>query len=159
MARLHPRAFAWALRCSDGEREEGEDVLHAAYCKVLEGEARFSERSSFQTWLFGVIRITAREHRRWRWLRALRMERFTGEHSIASSNAEAVPEEQDEVTALRQALPRLSTRQQEVLHLVFYQELTIHEAADVLGVPVGTARTHYERGKARLRALLGVERR
>jgi len=37
---------------------------------------------------------------------------------------------------------------------VFYQDLTIQEAAEVLAMPVGTARTHYERGKERLRLLL-----
>jgi RNA polymerase sigma-70 factor (ECF subfamily) len=41
-----------------------------------------------------------------------------------------------------------------VLHLVFYQDLSIAEAADVMDVGLGTARTHYERGKARLRQLL-----
>ena len=58
------------------------------------------------------------------------------------------------VLGLQKALPQLSARQQEVLRLVFYQALTIQEAAEVLGLPVGTARTHYERGKARLRHLL-----
>jgi RNA polymerase sigma-70 factor (ECF subfamily) len=37
---------------------------------------------------------------------------------------------------------------------VFYQDLTIREAADVLEVSLGTARVHYERGKKRLRELL-----
>lgn len=60
----------------------------------------------------------------------------------------------DRLGALRAALARLSQRQQEVLHLVFYQNLTVREAADVLAMPVGTARTHYERGKERLRTLL-----
>ena len=53
------------------------------------------------------------------------------------------------------ALSKLSGRQREVLHLVFYQDLTIAEAATVLGVTLGSARVHYERGKARLRELLG----
>jgi RNA polymerase sigma-70 factor (ECF subfamily) len=43
------------------------------------------------------------------------------------------------------------------LHLVFYQDLTIAAAADVLGISLGSARVHYERGKAQLRRHLGEE--
>ena len=53
------------------------------------------------------------------------------------------------------ALETLSARQRDVLHLVFYQELTIAAAAEVLGISVGSARAHYERGKANLRRILG----
>jgi RNA polymerase sigma-70 factor (ECF subfamily) len=52
---------------------------------------------------------------------------------------------------LRAALTRLSPRQRDVLHLVFYQDLTIEEAAELLRISLGSARTHFERGKARLR--------
>jgi RNA polymerase sigma-70 factor (ECF subfamily) len=57
------------------------------------------------------------------------------------------------------ALASLAARQREVLQLVFYHDMTIEDAAHVLGVSVGTARTHYERGKARLRARLGADSR
>ena len=159
LARMHPDAFAWALRCTSGLREEAEDALHAAYVRILDGRARFEGRSGFRTWLFGVIRITAFEARRKGWLRLVRLERWF------SRSREELEERTDpgglvagETAArLQQALGELSKRQQEVLHLVFYQEMSVEEAADVLGMRLGTARTHYERGKTRLRSMLAGE--
>ena len=63
----------------------------------------------------------------------------------------------DDHTQLVNALRSLPRRQREVLELVFYQELTIRAAAEVLQISLGTARTHYERGKKRLREILGKE--
>jgi DNA-directed RNA polymerase specialized sigma24 family protein len=40
---------------------------------------------------------------------------------------------------------------------VFYQELTLSEAAQVMNISIGSARQHYERGKKRLRELLDCE--
>lgn len=154
LARAHLESHAWAVRCCRSDVTDAEDVLHRAYVKVLDGEARYAGRSSFKTWLFGVIRQTAREHTRQGWLRLIRLERWwrgrEGEHD-PNEDASQIDER---VARLRSVLVRLSRRQQEVLHLVFYQSLTIQEAADVLAIPIGTARTHYERGKTRLRALL-----
>lgn len=151
LAREHSDAFAWAVRCSFGAREAAEDVLHDAYERILSGRARFDGRSSFRTWLFGVVRLTALEQRRRGWLRLARLQAwFAREPRLADDPAD----DSEAGEQLQAALGRLSRRQNEMMHLVFYQELSVQEAADVLGMPVGTARTHYERGKARLRSLL-----
>ena len=152
LERLHVAAFGWALHCCDGDRAAAEDALQASYLKVLDGRARFDGRAAFKTWLFGVVRRTAAEERRrravWRFLSL----------EWLSPEAEAAPSErEDEAVRLRDALSRLPGRQREVLHLVFYQDLTIAEAGEVLGVSIGTARTHYERGKAGLRRLMAED--
>ena len=127
-----------------------------AYVKVLDGSARFDERSSFKTFLFGVIRKTAMEQRRAQWRSARRLARWFGARPepLLPANAEARTMRSEQARALTAALRRLSGRQREVLHLVFSEDLTIEEAARVLGIATGSARQHYERGKARLRELL-----
>ena len=158
LSAVHPRAYLWAVRCCDGNRVEAEDVLHHAYMKVLDGRARFEGRSAFTTWMFSVIRRTAQEHSRRRWSERIGLgwlwrDRVNDDGWIDRTDELVAEETRNQ---LRDALARLSKRQQMILHLVFYQDLTIQEAAEVAGLTVGTARTHYERGKARLRQLLAA---
>jgi RNA polymerase sigma-70 factor (ECF subfamily) len=156
LPRHHQASFGWALSCCRGDEAEAADVLQDAYLKLLDGRARFEGRSSLRTFLFGVIRRTAQERRRRRRLRwaaawAAGGDSRAGEDGEDPSHAVLRSEESARVTT---ALGRLSTRQRQVLHLVFYQNMTIEEAATVMGTSVGTARTHYERGKKRLRGML-----
>lgn len=159
LERHHPAAFGWAMACCAWDAATAEDVLQTAYLKVLTRHASFAGRSSFRTWLFGVIRNTAASERRRRAVRRLlplsALDGRPRERSRTDAEARLVASE--EVARLRAALLELPRRQRELLHLVFYQDLTIAEAAGVLGIALGTARTHYERGKARMRELLSEE--
>ena len=153
----HVAAFGWALSCCAWDRTEAEDALQTSYLKVLDGRARFDGHSSFRTWLFGVIRRTAAEHRRRAGRRQRKLAAWKQEPAETSENPEAALSQSEANRILLSALQTLPPRQQEILHLVFYQGLTIQEASQVAGVSIGTARTHYERGKAKLRQLLAVE--
>jgi len=151
-ADAHDASFGWALRCCGYDRAEADEVLQTAYLKILDGRARFDGRAQPRTFLFGVIRHTASERRRRERIRWLPPKR-----SIAAEPPTAPDEtvgRSRETDALLRAMARLGRRQQEVLHLVFYGDMTIENAAGVMGVGVGTARTHYTRGKQRLRKLL-----
>ena len=158
---LHARSFGWALACCDRDHDQASEVLQMAYVKVLEGTARFGGRSSFKMFLFGVIRKTAIEQRRRRWLDAGRLSRWAAARTPDADVAdpEHAASAGESTRELRAALARLSRRQRELLHLVFYQDLTVEEAAGVLAISVGSARRHYDRGKARLRLLLASEAR
>ena len=130
LERLHPAGFAWALACCGRDREDALDVLQTSYLKVLEGRAKFAGRSSFKTFLFGVIRRSASEVRRRNALRSLFLaDRGRG---LGESSPETVPPE-NRLTLLS-VLARLSRRQRQLLELVFYLGLTVEEAAATLGI-------------------------
>ncbi len=150
LAALHERSYAWALSCTGWARDEALDVLQGVYLEVLEGRARFEGRAALRTWLFAVIRRQAASRRRTRWLRALVLERRPDATPPPPEPVQLV-EERERTQRVRRALGRLPARQREVLELVFFQDLTIEEAAVVMGVSVGSARVHYARGKDRLR--------
>ncbi len=156
LERVHADCFGWAMACCDRDRDDAEEVLQTVYLSVLDGRARFDARSSFRTWLFGVIRRTAASERRKAWLRGLLLEREAGSlKPEAPAAPDATVECDSRRDGLRHALAHLAARQREVLQLVFYHELTVEEAAAVMGITTGSARTHYARGKAHLAVILG----
>ena len=152
----HPDASGWSLACCDHDKDLAHDVLHEAYVRVLEGRARYRAESSFRTWLFGVIRLVALEAYR----RDERRDVDCGPDTALDLAVDPHPRSLEEIeimVRLTEALAKLSRRQREVMHLVFYQGLTIAEAARVMAVGVGAARTHYHRAKTRLRKELSQE--
>ena len=152
LADLHPSSFGWATACCRGDRELAQDVLQSVYVKLLEGKMTFSGHSSFRTWLFAVIKNSSRDHLRGRW-----WSRFV-QFDVASANqlgsfANDTPSG-DSSELIRKALMQLPTRQREITHLVFYQQLTVSEAAQIMNLSIGSARKHYDRAKAKLRSRL-----
>ncbi len=159
LERLHSASFGWALSCCRRDRTEAEEVLQTVYLKILEGKARFRGEASLKTWLFAVIRKTAATEYRRRLLRSLRLvpEPDQPVERPASIESQSVTFERSELQGhFQAAMKSLPRRQREALHLVFYEDLSLSEAANVMGVSIGSARQHYERGKKRLRESLAT---
>ena len=157
LEKLHPASFGWSLSCCRRNPAEAEEVLQTVYLKILQGKAVYRGESKLQTWLFAVIRKTALSERRKQWLRSLVS--LPGANSEAGkvSELESAFERSEMQRRFQDALAQLPSRQHETLHLVFYQDLSLSEAAEVMKISVGSARRHYERGKKRLRAALDRE--
>jgi RNA polymerase sigma-70 factor (ECF subfamily) len=155
LERHHAESMGWAMACCGFDRSEASDVLQDSYLKVLDGRAVFRGEASFRTWLFGVVRRTAAEHRRNVFRRVSSL--FRIDHldlAVEATDPHAAIDGRAAEDRLRAALRRLPARQRQVLHLVFQEDMTVEAAAGVMGVSVGSARTHYARGKARVRELL-----
>ena len=156
LERYHAMSYGWAMSCCLSNPNDAEDILQTVYQKILQGRARYDGRAAFKTWLFAVIRNTAASERRRNWIRVLRLGSYQKEHQgdyYSADNSEAL-EGAERISLFRTTLAKLPRRQQEILHLVFYQNLTIKASAKAMGVSLGSARTHYDRAKKQLGQLL-----
>ncbi len=154
---LHDQSYSWALSCCRYDRGEAEDVLQQTYGLLIEGSARFEGASTLKTWLFAVIRNVARQRARRYWLTHKLFAPAVDAEPAHDGTAERDAHQRERRKRVLDALRQLPGRQRETLELTFYRELTIEQAARVMGVSIGSARVHYERGKRALVARLDRE--
>ncbi len=125
--------------------------MQQTYEEIVSGRARFAGESSLKTFLFGVAQNLAFSHFRKAAAHARLAER------AAAATAQVIDDQRDagesdglDSRRVWQAVRALSDRQRDVIELVFCNEMTVEEAANVMRVSVGTARQHYSRAKASL---------
>jgi RNA polymerase sigma-70 factor, ECF subfamily len=166
----HQASLKWSLLCCGDHLDQAEELLQELYVDLIEGTLTYEGRSSLKTWLFGVIRWRAStSHRKWtRRVKILRQRWRLDElskrggssidaggepHPQLSDPLRASIDAQRRVTII-DSLNRLSPRQRRVIELVFYHDLTLEEASEVMSISLGSARTHYQRAKQKLSLLL-----
>jgi RNA polymerase sigma-70 factor (ECF subfamily) len=100
---------------------------------VWKNAASFRGASKATTWILGIARNQAHS--------LLRREK-KGERLPEDPKGEPDPAEAAEIDVrVTRALQKLSPEQQEVLHLVFFEEMSLADAAAVLGIPEGTVKS------------------
>lgn len=134
-------------RCPNAADDLIVDVWLAAYTSRHTFDP---ERGELRLWLFGVARNVLRAHLRKR-ARELDLSRI---HSAADDDVwEAVDARLDALAdgdALRSALAHLAPGDREVLLLVAWEDLSPAQAAEVLQIPQGTARSRLHRARRQL---------
>ncbi len=153
LAAQHRAAYAWALSLTGYDDAAAADVMQQSYLAIVEGRARFANRSTLKTWLFGVVHNSARRLHRHNRRELAMVARFAAEPRAAETNRSET-NGADRDTSLTAALATLPRRQRDVLELVAYADFTLDEVAVVLGISLGSTRTHYHRAKVALRAHL-----
>ncbi len=154
---IHSEIFGWALTRCGFDRSAAEDLIQEAYVAVLSGTARFDDKSSLKTFLFGVVQNLARSRFR-QIARRMRLVTTYSAGAFEQGMFEAQTDDRESRQVWR-AVEALPARQRDVTELVFCRDMTIEEAATVMGVSVGTGRVHYDRAKKALANKLSALRK
>ena len=127
------------------DRVEAEDVVQEAALKAWSRLAQLrGDRARMRSWFLAIVANQCRMTRRRSWWSVLRLRDVPGEQS---SPEDRVVRDLD----LNRAIGRLSADDKVALFSYFYLDLPLDEAARVMGVPVGTAKSRIYRAARRLR--------
>ncbi|RPI42992.1 MAG: sigma-70 family RNA polymerase sigma factor [Hyphomicrobiaceae bacterium] len=159
MVRHHVRVFRFIQRLVRDEAV-AEELTNEVFMEVSRSAVRFQGSSTPQTWVLSIA-----HHRAVSSLRKRREQPWDAERASeiadADDNPETVAQKRDKSALMRRCVEALSPQHREIIDLVYYHELSIAEAADVVGIPEGTVKTRMFYARRRLSELLkaaGVDR-
>jgi RNA polymerase sigma-70 factor, ECF subfamily len=132
--------------------EEARDATQEAFFKAFRSLRTFKPGAKFSTWIFAIAYHGCCD-------RLNKRKRYSGEELPERADAGPGPEAQvialDEASRLRAAIEALPEKYRAVVTLFHLQGKQYEEIASVLGLPMGTVKTHLFRAKEQLRRLLG----
>ena len=134
-----------------GSRDTAEDLVQATCVRALEKAYQFTPGTRLDRWLFTIL------HSIWlNDIRAARYRRGAGlvdaETVLVFDGISAIETNISAAQVLRR-VQRLPEAQRESVFLVYVEGLTYREAADVLGVPIGTIMSRLAGAREKLAAL------
>ncbi|KRA60308.1 RNA polymerase subunit sigma-70 [Caulobacter sp. Root655] len=145
----HERSLRGFLRKSGFG--DADDIAQEAFLAAWSSLERLRDDEGFRAWLFGIAWRKALDHNRAA-RRAARRDEAWREDQADAAPREAAPADR---MALRTALADLAPDQRACVTLCLGQGWSHGEAAETLGLPLGTVKSHVARGRERLLAVLG----
>lgn len=137
------RLFGYALRLS-GDRDAAADLLQSCAMKALASDT-VPDASGIRSWLFAILRNGFFDDRRRASVRSDNREVETGLETPWRHDDRLIAE-----ITVRQALERLDATHRDIIELVDLAGFRYAEAAEILGVPVGTVMSRLSRARLAL---------
>jgi RNA polymerase sigma factor (sigma-70 family) len=143
---IYRTAWKWC-----GSRDDAEDVAQDVCMKLGQAIAGFDGRSAFSSWLYRITLNAVRDLQRVR----SRQKRHVDAFSEVAPDTQ-LPEQEDAAATseLWGAVRRLPDRQRDAVLLVYAEELSHAEAAEIMGIGEATVSFHVHAARKTLRGLL-----
>ncbi|ATQ43279.1 RNA polymerase sigma factor [Caulobacter mirabilis] len=147
----HQRAVRGFLRRLCGDAAEADDLAQETFLAAWTEIGRFRGEAEVRSWLCGIAWRRHQSAAR----AGLRRRRRDQAWSEAAQQQGAIPASSDDRLTLERALAGLPLDQRAAVALCLAGEFSHADAAEVLGLPIGTVKSHVARGRSRLLAAIG----
>ena len=153
LVNAHQQAVRAFLRRLSGSWAEADDLAQETFLTAWETLGRFDRSRSFRLWLMG---LAYRKHlaARRSLFRRMRRDAVSIEGAAETASPHVASDARLDVS---RAMAELPPDQRAAVALCLGEAFSHAEAADILGLPLGTVKSHVTRGRAKLIAVLGGE--
>jgi RNA polymerase sigma-70 factor (ECF subfamily) len=131
-----------------------EDIFQEVFIKVNTNLHSFQGNSSIKTWIIRIAINTCKDYLKSAYSRRIvPMEEFM-ENSIIAEDSFADIERQETIQSVKEAVMELPDHYKDVIMCVYFQEMSMDQAAQMLELPVGTIKSRLARAKGKLKEIM-----
>jgi RNA polymerase sigma-70 factor (ECF subfamily) len=157
IAKAMQKAKAYLLSKYSLNEADLDDVLQDASIKAMKALKSFRGRCAFETWFISICRNEARALFRKRQRQSeLPFQDGNVQKDELWHDAEilTIDDVEERAFLVNQSLAKMSEKHREIIRLALQQTRTSQEVADILKIPVNSARTRLHYAKKHLKKLL-----
>ena len=148
--RYRAPVFSYLVRCGVAP-DDRDDLFQEIFIRIHRAAASYDPARPLHPWLFTIVANTVRNHLRRQRVRALvGSAEEAGEPVAAHPAADRVAAGRQTMAWLERQIRKLPAARREVLILVCVEHLPLKQVAGVLGLPLGTVKTHLRRARLTL---------
>lgn len=136
----HRCGIEYYLRCRIPNRQDAEDLFQEVCTAGFLKFSQLRDRSQFKAWMLTIARNRCADYFRRRPEAALSIEEVP-EYRLGSIHGKM------DFPLVDDTLEQLTTRDREILHLYFWQEMPQHDISKQLGIPLGTVKSRLHTAK------------
>lgn len=154
---FYERIYAFLRRLA-GNDADAADLTQRTFGRVWQALPTFGARSSFSSWIHGIAHHVYVDWRRANHRTEPRSDEWWDARKARGPLPDEIAARTDLAAALFAAVDKLEPDLRDTVHLHYYQELTLQETADALGIATSTVKYRLRQALAELQKQLGDDR-
>lgn len=131
-----------------------EDIFQEVFIKVNQKLSTFEGNSSIKTWIIRITINTCKDYLKSAWnKRVVPMMEYQEDMIVSESDYDDV-EKKDTRELIRKTVLSLPAKYKDIVICVYFQDMTVTEAANALNIAEGTAKSRLSRARQKLKSIL-----
>lgn len=137
-----------------GDSHLAEDIFQDVFLKISQKLNTFQGGSSIKTWIIRITINTSKDYLKSAWKQRVTTLTEYHENTLTGEDKFTSIEQEEDNRIIRQTVMELPDKYKDILLCVYFHDMSISEAATILHIAEGTAKSRLSRAKEKLKLRL-----